>query len=148
MTLTKEQIQEILPHREPFLLIDEVLDYEPGKRAQAIKRVSKTEPYFKGHFPGYPVMPGVLILEAMAQVGGVVALSVPENRGKLALFGGIKEARFFRQVHPGDTLELECEISRVRGAVGIGSATARVDGAPVCHATITFAIVDGDHAGN
>lgn len=148
MMLTKEQIKEIIPHRDPFLLIDEVVDYEPGKWARAVKHVSADEPYFAGHFPNYPVMPGVLIVEAMAQVGGVVVLSLPENRGKLALFGGIKEARFLKQVRPGDTLELECEIERVRGSVGIGSATAKVGGAPVCHAKITFAIVDSGNAGD
>lgn len=147
MKLTKEQIKEIIPHRDPFLLIDEVLDFQPGKRARAVKHVSADEPYFAGHFPNYPVMPGVLIIEAMAQTGGIVMLSLPENRGKLALFGGIKEARFLRQVRPGDTLELECEIDRVRGSIGIGSAIARVDGTPVCHAKITFAIIDNDNAG-
>ncbi|MGI6150583.1 MAG: 3-hydroxyacyl-ACP dehydratase FabZ [Christensenellales bacterium] len=142
MMLTKEQIQEIIPHRDPFLLVDAVVDYEPGKWARGIKYVSPDEPYFAGHFPNYPVMPGVLIIEALAQVGGVVVLSLPENRGKLALFGGIREARFLRQVRPGDTLELECEIGRVRGTVGFGSATAKVGGMPVCHAKFTFAIVN------
>ena len=142
MMLTIEQIKEILPHRYPFLLIDGVDDYVPGKWAKAYKYVSPDDEIFKGHFPEYPVLPGVLIIEALAQTGAIATLSLPETRGKLALFGGIKDARFFRQVRPGDKLELECEITRVRGTVGIGSGIASVDGTKVCSAKITFALVD------
>ena len=141
--LTAPQIAEILPHRYPFALVDRILDFEPGKWAVGRKCVSVNEQLFCGHFPGQPVMPGVLMIEAMAQVGAVAALSLPENKGKLALFGGIKNARFKRQVVPGDVLEMECELVKMRGPIGIGEGTARVDGKVVCTAEITFALVDG-----
>ena len=126
--MSAAEIEEILPHRYPFALVDKILDYTPGQWARGVKCVTRTEPFFEGHFPGHPVMPGVLILEALAQTGAVAALSLPENRGKLALFGGVKNARFRRQVIPGDVLILECELIEQHGPVGIGKATAWVDG--------------------
>lgn len=131
-----------MPHRYPFALVDKILDYTPGQWARGIKCVSRDEPFFQGHFPQHPVMPGVLILEALAQTGAVAALSLPENRGKLALFGGIKNARFRRQVLPGDVLTLECELTEQRGAVGIGKATAWVDGERAVNAELMFVIAD------
>lgn len=142
MELNSQQIQKIIPHRYPFLLVDRILDFEPGKWAEGIKCVTANEMQFLGHFPGIPIMPGVLIIEALAQVGAVCALSVPENAGKLAVFGGIKEARFRRQVVPGDVLKLRCEILRQKGPVGIGKATATVDGQTACTAELTFMLTD------
>ena len=138
--LTSEQIAAILPHRYPFALVDRILDYEPGQWAIGRKCVSRNEEFFCGHFPGQPVMPGVLILEALAQTGAVAALSLPENKGKLALFGGIKKARFKRQVVPGDVLELECVLTQIRGSVGIGQATAKVDSQLAATAELLFAV--------
>ena len=140
MQLNTQEIMELLPHRYPFLLVDRIEDGEPGKWARGRKCVTANEMHFCGHFPGQPIMPGVLILEALAQVGAVAILSVPENRGKLALFGGVKNARFRRQVVPGDVLELECELIRQMGPVGVGKATARVDGKVACTAELTFAL--------
>ncbi|MGN0993558.1 MAG: 3-hydroxyacyl-ACP dehydratase FabZ [Butyricicoccus sp.] len=140
MQLNTTEIIELLPHRYPFLLVDRIEDGEPGKWARGRKCVTANEMHFCGHFPGQPIMPGVLILEALAQVGAVAILSVPENRGKLALFGGIKNARFRRQVVPGDVLELECELIRQMGPVGVGKATAKVDGKVACTAELTFAL--------
>ncbi|MBQ8144837.1 MAG: 3-hydroxyacyl-ACP dehydratase FabZ [Butyricicoccus sp.] len=140
MQLNTTEIMELLPHRYPFLLVDRIEDGEPGKWAKGRKCVTANEMHFCGHFPGQPIMPGVLILEALAQVGAVAILSVPENRGKLALFGGVKNARFRRQVVPGDVLELECELIRQMGPVGIGKATAKVDGKVACTAELTFAL--------
>lgn len=142
MQLTNDQIREIIPHRYPFLLIDRIEDYEAGKWAKAIKCVSSGEQYFVGHFPQKSVMPGVLIIEALAQAGAIAILTEPENRGKLALFGGINKAKFRHQVLPGDVLELECKIIRTCGPVGIGEAAAVVDGKVVCKAELTFAIID------
>ena len=139
-TLDSDQIAQILPHRYPFALVDKITDYEPGQWAKGIKCVSVNEQFFCGHFPQKHVMPGVLILEALAQVGAVAILSLPENRGKLAFFGGIKNARFRQQVVPGDVLELECELTRQMGPVGIGSAVARVNGKIAAQAELTFAI--------
>ena len=136
----REAIEEILPHREPFLLIDEVLELRPGESAVARKTVREDEWYLRGHFPGRPVMPGVLIVEALAQTGAVAVLSEAENRGRLALFAGIDECRFKRLVEPGDVLELRCDLERVRGPVGRGKAEARVDGELACRATLTFAV--------
>lgn len=143
-TLGAAQIAEILPHRYPFALIDRITDFEPGKWAKGIKCVTINEPFFQGHFPGYPVMPGVLLLEALAQTGAVAALSLPENRGKIALFGGVKNARFKRQVVPGDVVELSCELVEQKGPVGIGKGTARVDGQIAAKAELIFAITDGE----
>ena len=140
MELNSTQIQEILPHRYPFLLVDKILDYEPGKMAKGIKCVSANEMQFMGHFPGKPVMPGVLILEALAQTGAVAILSEDENKGKIAFFGGVKNARFKKQVVPGDVLELHCEIVTRRGPLGIGQATAYVDGKVAVTAELTFAV--------
>jgi 3-hydroxyacyl-[acyl-carrier-protein] dehydratase len=133
-------IEAILPHRDPFLLIDEVVELEPGVRVVARKRVRSDEWYLAGHFPGRPIMPGVLIVEAMAQTGAVAVLSEEENRGRLALFAGIDGVRFKRIVEPGDELELTCDLERVRGPVGKGRAEARVDGELAARGTLTFAV--------
>jgi 3-hydroxyacyl-[acyl-carrier-protein] dehydratase len=140
LPLDRAAIEAILPHREPFLLIDEVLELEPGERVLARKRVREDEWYLRGHFPGRPVMPGVLIVEAMAQTGAVAVLSEEENRGRLALFAGIDDTRFKRIVEPGDELELECTLEQVRGPVGKGKARATVDGQLAARGTLTFAV--------
>ena len=140
MELNSNEIMEILPHRYPFLLVERITQCEPGKMAVGRKCVSVNEPFFCGHFPQYHVMPGVLILEALAQVGAVAILSEEENRGKIALFGVVKNARFKRQVRPGDVLELRCELTQRRGPVGFGTAEATVDGQVACRAELTFAI--------
>ena len=140
MELNIEQIQEIIPHRPPFLLVDKITDFVPGEWAKGIKAVTVNEPFFVGHFPQYRVMPGVLIIEALAQVGAVAILSLPENKGKLAFFGGIKNARFKKQVRPGDVLELSCELIERRGPIGFGKAVAKVDGKVAAQGELTFAI--------
>lgn len=140
MQYNSNEIAQILPHRYPFALVDRIVDGEPGQWAKGIKCVSVGEPYFCGHFPQEHVMPGVLILEAMAQVGAVAVLSLPEMRGKTAYFGGVKNARFKKKVTPGDRLEMICTLVKRRGPVGIGQATATVDGEVVCTAELTFAI--------
>lgn len=140
MQLNSNEIQQILPHRYPFLLVDKIVDMEPGKSAKGIKCVSANEMQFMGHFPQMHVMPGVLIIEALAQTGAVALLCEEENKGKIAFFGGIKNARFRKQVVPGDVLELSCEIISRRGPVGIGKATATVDGKVAVTAELTFAI--------
>lgn len=142
MELNIDQIEQLLPHRYPFLLVDKIVDCIPGQSAKGIKCVTANEPFFQGHFPGFKVMPGVLIIEALAQVGAVAILTEEESRGKLALFGGIKNARFKQQVRPGDVLELECELTTRRGPVGFGTATAKVNGKTVCKAELTFALTD------
>lgn len=131
---------DIIPHRQPFLLIDTIEELEPGVRAVAKKCVSYNEPYFAGHFPGEPVMPGVLIVEALAQAGAVALLSQPEFKGKTAYFGAIQSAKFKKKVVPGDVLILETEIVKRKGPVGVGSAKAYVDGKLAVQAELTFAI--------
>ncbi len=143
MKLNSNEIAQILPHRYPFALVDRIEDGEEGKWARGIKCVTVNEPFFQGHFPQYHVMPGVLILEAMAQVGAVALLSMPENRGKLAFFGGVKNARFRRQVVPGDVLEIECKLTKQKGPVGIGEARATVNGQVAAVAELTFALGNG-----
>jgi 3-hydroxyacyl-[acyl-carrier-protein] dehydratase len=138
--LGREEIEAILPHREPFLLIDEVLELEPGERVVARKTVQPDEWYLKGHFPGRPVMPGVLIVEGMAQTGAVAVLSEEQNRGRLALFAGIDDVRFKRIVEPGDELVFECRLEAVRGPVGKGKATARVGEELAARGTLIFAV--------
>jgi 3-hydroxyacyl-[acyl-carrier-protein] dehydratase len=138
--LTRDEIEDILPHRDPFLLLDEVVELEPGSRVVARKRVRADEWFLAGHFPGRPIMPGVLIVEALAQAGAVAVLSEDENRGKLALFAGIDDVRFKRIVEPGDELELVCELERVRGPIGRGKARATVDGDLAARGTLTFAV--------
>ena len=133
---------EILPHRQPFLMIDTIEELEPGVRAVGKKCVTMNESFFAGHFPGEPIMPGVLIVEAIAQTGAVTMLSLPENKGKLALFGGIKNARFKGQVVPGDVLTLETSIAQVKGPVGVGEGKAYVDGKLVALGEITFMLMD------
>ena len=138
--LSTVENMDILPHRQPFLLIDTVEELEPGVRAVATKNVTFNEPYFAGHFPGNPVMPGVLIVEALAQTGAVAILSQPEWKGKTAYFAGIDKARFKQKVVPGDVLTLETEIIKIKGPIGIGKAVARVNGKLACSAELTFAI--------
>ena len=140
--LGRREIEEILPHREPFLLIDEVVELEPGVRVVARKRIRDDEWYLAGHFPGRPIMPGVLLVEAMAQTGAVAVLADEANRGKLALFAGIDDVRFKRIVEPGDEVELTCELERVRGPIGRGKATATVDGELAARGTLTFAVTE------
>ncbi|MFD2922962.1 3-hydroxyacyl-ACP dehydratase FabZ [Halobacillus naozhouensis] len=135
-----QAIKEIIPHRYPFLLIDQVEEIEEGKRAVGYKNVTANEPFFQGHFPDYPVMPGVLITEALAQMGAVAMLKKEENQGKLAFFTGIDKCRFKRQVKPGDRLKLEVEIVRLKGPMGKGKALATVDGETACEAEIMFAL--------
>lgn len=138
--LTTKEIMEVIPHRQPFLLIDTIEELETGARAVGKKCVSYNEPFFAGHFPGEPVMPGVLIIEALAQVGAVAILSQPENKGKTAYFAAINNAKFKVKVVPGDVLMLETEIVKVKGPIGIGNAKATVDGKVVASAELTFAI--------
>lgn len=142
--LNTTQIMEIIPHRQPFLLLDTVEELEPGKRALARKCVSYNEPYFAGHFPKEPVMPGVLIVEAMAQAGAVAVLSMPEMKGKTAYFAGIQSAKFKRKVTPGDVLDLDVEIVKMKGPIGIGKGSAFVDGKLAASAEIMFAIGSGE----
>lgn len=140
--LTTKEIMEIIPHRQPFMLIDTIEELEPGVKAVARKCVSYNEPYFAGHFPKEPVMPGVLIIEALAQTGAVAILSQPEFKGKTAYFAAINSAKFKGKVTPGDVLTLETEIVKVKGPIGVGSAKAYVDEKLVTTAELTFAIGD------
>jgi 3-hydroxyacyl-[acyl-carrier-protein] dehydratase len=136
------QIKEIIPHRYPFLLVDKILEVQEGQKAVGIKNVTANEEFFNGHFPEFPVMPGVLIVEALAQVGAVAMLKKEENRGRLAFFAGIDNCRFKRQVKPGDQLRLEVEMTRVRGSIGKGKGIATVDGEIACELEMTFALGD------
>ena len=140
MLMGVKEIQEIIPHRHPFLLVDCIEELEPGVRAVGYKCVTYDESFFKGHFPQEPVMPGVLLVEALAQTGAVAILGLEENKGKIAYFGAINHAKFKRKVVPGDRLRLECEIIRQKGPVGVGKATATVDGKIAVSAELTFMI--------
>jgi beta-hydroxyacyl-ACP dehydratase FabZ len=139
-----EEIREVLPHRYPFLLVDRVLEIEPGRRAVGLKNVTVNEGFFQGHFPGHAVMPGVLLIEAMAQVGGVVLLSLPENRGKLAYFAGMDKVKIRKPVVPGDCLISEVEVIRHRGNFGKVKAVGRVDGEVVVEGILSYAVVPAD----
>src|SRR5438552_18715305 len=138
--LSNVEIQALIPHRYPFLMVDKIVEMEWGKRAVGIKNVTANEPFFQGHFPGYPVMPGVLQVEAIAQVGAVAVLGMPENRGKIAFFAGLDEVRFKRQVVPGDVLRIEVTLTRVRGLIGQGTGEATVDGQLACRGSFMFAL--------
>lgn len=140
LPLEAAEIMRIIPHRYPFLLIDRVVELEPGKRVVATKAVTANEPQFTGHFPGRPIMPGVLMVEALAQAGAVAVLSLPEHAGKLALFAGIDDCRFRRMVLPGDTLRLEITLEKLGRAFGRGRAVATVEGEVAVEATISFII--------
>lgn len=134
------QIQEVIPHRYPFLLVDRIVELEPGTRAVGLKNVTMGDPFFQGHFPQYPVMPGVLIVEAIAQVGAVAMLGLEEHGDKIAFFAGIDNVRFKRQVKPGDTLRLEAELTQLRRSIGTASVLATVDGEVACKGDIMFAL--------
>lgn len=144
--LDADAICKVLPHRYPFLLVDRVIELAPGQRAVGLKNVTINEPFFAGHFPGRPVMPGVLIVEAMAQLGAIALLAVPENRGKLGLLAGLDRVRFRRMVKPGDSLRLQIEVLQRRGSMGRAAGTAEVDGQVAATAEILFALVDGSQA--
>jgi 3-hydroxyacyl-[acyl-carrier-protein] dehydratase len=139
--LNKEEIEKIIPQRDPFLMIDEVETFIPGKSAVAYKHVRADEWYFKGHFPGNPIMPGVLITESLAQTGAVAILSTEEAKGKNALFGGVDKLRFKKIVVPGDTLKLEVKIIKQKGPIGVGEAIATVNGKIAAKGELTFALV-------
>lgn len=136
------EIQKLIPHRYPFLLVDKVIEIEEGKRAVGIKNVTANEPYFQGHFPGNPIMPGVLIVEAMAQVGLIAIKTLEENKNKLGVFAGIDGMRFKEQVRPGDTLKIEVELTAFRRGIGKADAVAHVDGKMAAKGKIMFALVD------
>ncbi len=142
MTLGSREIQEIIPHRWPFLMVDKIIDLQPGAGAVGVKNVSTGEFFFPGHFPGYPIFPGVLIIEALAQVGSVAILSMDENKGKVVLFAGVDGFRFRGPVFPGDILRLEVLLTKRRGPIGKGSARATVEEKTVAEGELTFAVVD------
>jgi len=135
-----QEIKDTIPHRYPFLLVDKVIEAEEGKRVVGLKNVTINEPFFQGHFPDYPVMPGVLILEALAQTGAIAVLGMEANKGKIGFLAGVDKCRFKRQVTPGDQLQLEVDIIRMKGPVGKGKGIATVNGEVACEAEITFAI--------
>lgn len=139
-----KKILQVIPHRYPFLLVDKITELKPGEKAAGLKNVTINEPFFQGHFPGEPIMPGVLIVEALAQVGAVAVLSMPENANKLALFTGINNFRFKQMVKPGDQLELEVEMTKMRGGLGKGEAKAVVEGKTAASGELWFAVVDRD----
>lgn len=139
--LNKSEIEKIIPQRDPFLMIDEVEEYTPGESCVAYKNVRLEEPYFKGHFPGNPIMPGVLIVESLAQAGAVAILSMEENKGKNAIFGGIDKMKFKKMVIPGDRLKLEVNIIKRKGPIGVGEALATIDGKVAAKGELTFAVV-------
>ena len=139
--LNKEEIKKIIPQREPFLMIDEVEEYKPGESCIAYKNVSENEYYFKGHFPGNPVMPGVLIVESLAQAGAIAILSMEENKGKNALFGGIDKMKFKKMIVPGDRIKLEVKIIKRKGPIGVGEAIATVNDKVAAKGELTFAVV-------
>lgn len=138
--MNQEQIKEVIPHRDPFLLIDEIIEMEPGIRVVAKKHIKEDEYWFKGHFPNYPVTPGMLMLEMLAQAGAVCMLSLEEHKGKIGFFAGVDNAKFRRQVLPGETLMLEVEIIKVKGPIGVGKAIATVNGEKAVSAEISFAL--------
>lgn len=140
MRLGIKEIEEIIPHRHPFLLIDYIEDYKPGEYAIGYKCVSFREDFFKGHFPQEPIMPGVLTVEALAQVGAIAILSVEENKGKIAYFAGINKCKFKGKVVPGDKVKLETKIIKCKGPIGVGEAIASVDGKVVVRAELTFMV--------
>jgi 3-hydroxyacyl-[acyl-carrier-protein] dehydratase len=140
LPLDSVAIRKIIPHRYPFLLVDRIDALEPGKGASGIKNVAANEQFFQGHFPDYPVMPGVLIVEAIAQVGAIALLSLDEHAGKIAFFAGINNVRFKRQVKPGDTLNLQVELKQIRRGIGSGDGIATVDGEIACRGEFMFAI--------
>jgi 3-hydroxyacyl-[acyl-carrier-protein] dehydratase len=144
MTLSAKEIQEIIPHRWPFLLVDRILELEAGTRAVGLKQVTASEWFFQGHVPGYPIMPGVLIVEALAQVGCVAILSLPQNKGRLVFFAGIEGFRFRSPVVPGDSLRLELTLTKMRGVVGKGTARAMVEDKVVAEGELTFALTSAD----
>jgi 3-hydroxyacyl-[acyl-carrier-protein] dehydratase len=148
LPLDSVAIRKLIPHRYPFLLVDRVIELTPGERAVGIKNVTANEPFFEGHFPEFPVMPGVLIVEAIAQVGAVAMKAHPDNAGKLALFAGINNVRFKRQVKPGDTLRIEVEMGQVRRNIGTGSGVATVDGEVACKGEFMFAFVPDQTGGD
>lgn len=140
MVLGSNEIQQIIPHRWPFLLVDKIIDLKPGEEAVGIKNVTSDEFFFQGHFPGYPIFPGVLIVEALAQTGAVAILSLPENKGKIVLFAGVDGFRFRKPVLPGDTMRLEVKLTKVRGPIGKGAAKATVEDKVVAEGELTFAL--------
>jgi 3-hydroxyacyl-[acyl-carrier-protein] dehydratase len=140
--MTREEIMQVIPHRDPFLFLDEIIELVPLKRAVGIKHITDKEYYFQGHFPGKPVMPGVIIIESLAQVGATILLTHPDYHGKIALFTGIKNAKFRKSVVPGDRLILECELTKIRSNFGYGVAKAYVLDQLVCETEISFAVGD------
>jgi 3-hydroxyacyl-[acyl-carrier-protein] dehydratase len=146
MMLGSREIQQIIPHRWPFLLVDKIIDLKPGEEAIGIRNISVGEIFFQGHFPGYPILPGVLIIEALAQVGAVAILSLAENKGKIVLFAGVDGFRFRKPVLPGDTLRLQVKLTKMRGPIGKGTAKAMVEDRTVAEGELTFALTSSGEA--